>query len=527
MDETRPLAERTRARRRLARSTAIVSLATALSRALGLVREMVTAYYFGVRGPINAFTVAFQIPNLVRIVISDAALSAAFVPVFSELLERGERERAWRVASTVLWLLLLVLAGVTALFILIAPLVVPTVIGEYDELAVTLSQILFPIVVLLGVSGIVVAILNSYEHFTVPALTPVAWNLVIIAGLAIGVPRVDSADSQLYVYAGAIVLGTIVQVLLPIPWLRGRDGRLRVLVDWRDPAVRRVFLLMLPVTLSLGLINLNQVIGTFVAARWIDPTIAPTAIDKAFRLYMLPQGMFSVAIATVLFPALARLAARADFDGFARTVGLGLRQIAFLLVPASVASAVLAEPIVRLIYERGEFDADQTPVVAAALAAFSLGLTFNGVMLLLNRAFFGLQLPRVPTLVAGGNLVLNTALYAVFHRLGPWGVPLAISIANVAATAALLWMLRRRIGSVELRETAAATGRITAAALLAGGVFYGVWLPLDGVLGRDVWGELISVGSALVSGAAAYLALCRALGVRELQALLSLRRRGG
>jgi putative peptidoglycan lipid II flippase len=526
VDDTRAVDERY-PRRRLARSTAIVSLATALSRALGLLREMVTSYYFGARGPINAFTVAFQIPNLVRIVISDAALSAAFVPVFSELLEKGERERAWRVASTLLWLLLLALGAVTALFILIAPFVVPLVIAEYDDLAVTLAQILFPIVVLLGVSGIVVAVLNSYEHFTAPALAPVAWNLVIIVGLALGVPRIDGVEPGLYLYAGLIVVGTLVQVLLPLPWLRGRDGRLRVLVDWRDPAVARVFVLMLPVTLSLGLINLNQVIGTFVASVLIDATIAPTAIDKAFRLYMLPQGMFSVAIATVLFPSLSRLAARGDLDGFRRTVGLGLRQIAFMLVPASVASALLAEPIVRLIYQRGSFTPDQTPVVAAALAAFSLGLTFNGAMLLLNRAFFGLQRPRIPTYVAGGNLLLNMVLYGIFYRVGAWGVPLAISLANIAGTVALVWLLRRSIGDVELRTTLAATARIVVAAVLAGGAAYAAWLGLDQLIGRETWAQLVTVSTALAVGGGSYLALCRALGVRELQALLSMRRRGG
>src|ERR671914_3115202 len=173
--------------RRLARSTAVFSLATAVSRALGLVREMVSAYYFGVDGPINAFTVAFQIPNLVRALVADAALSGAFVPVFSELLERGERRRAWRVASTLVWLTLLILGGLTALFILAAPLLIRPFgnPGGDAELAVGLSRVLFPIVVLLGLSGIVVGILNSYEHFTVPALTPVFWNLAIIVGLVV------------------------------------------------------------------------------------------------------------------------------------------------------------------------------------------------------------------------------------------------------------------------------------------------------------------------------------------------------
>ena len=511
--------------RRLAWSAAIFSGATGLSRVLGLLREIVDGYYFGVRGPVNAFTVAFQIPNLVRVLVADAALSGAFVPVFSELLEKGERERAWRVASTLLWLLLLGLGAITALFILLAPLIMPPLTKEYDDLAVRLSQILFPIVALLGISGVVVGILNSYEEFSIPALTPVAWNLVIILGLILGVPQLDSLDAQLYLYAALIVLGTVVQVLLPIPWLRGLDGRLRVAIDWRDPAVRQVFVLMVPVTVSLGLINLNAVIGTFVAATFIDATIAPRAIDKAFRLYMLPQGMFSVAVATVLFPALSRLATRADVEGFRSMVANGLRQIAFLLVPASVFFAVLAEPVVRLVYERGEFDPSETPVVAASLAAFSIGLTFNGMMLLLNRAFFGLQSPRIPTYVAAGNLVLNTALYAVFYRVGAWGIPLAISLANIAGTAALLVLLRRRVGLAEFARTAEAVARIVAASAVLGAVALGVWYGIDAVVGRGFLGQLLSVGGAALAGGAAYLGACRVLGVREMQALLSLRAR--
>jgi putative peptidoglycan lipid II flippase len=515
--------------RRLAWSTAVFSAATGLSRVLGLVREIVARSYFGVEGfGINAFTIAFQVPNLIRALVADAALSSAFVPVFSELLEKGERARAWRVASSLIWLLLLGLTTLTALFILAAPWVMALFgygSGPAGELAVTLSRILFPIVVLLGVFGIVVGVLNSYEHFTVPALTPVFWNLVIIAGLVIGVPQADTESGKLYIYAGSIVIATLVQLLLPLPWLSGLDGRLRLAIDWRDPAVKRVFVLMLPVTLGLGLINVNALIGTFFAARYIDRTIAPSAIDAAFRIYMLPQGMFSVAVATVLFPALARLAARGDTDGFRHTVGLGLRQIAFLLIPAGVVSAVLAEPIVRLIYQRGEFDAHATYVVAGALAAFSLGLVFNGAMLMLNRAFFSLQAPWLPTWVAFGNLVLNTALFALFYRLGVWGIPLAISVANMAGSAALLVLLRRRLQRIEWRETARSAFRITVASIPLAIVSFAVWWVLDDVLGRSFLGQLVSVSAALLAGGAVYLFSCSLLGVRELRPLLSLRAR--
>src|SRR5262249_25658610 len=224
--------------RRLARSTAIFSLATALSRILGLVREVVAAYYFGAAGKINAFTVAFQVPNLFRALVADFALSAAFVPVFTELQEKGERQRAWRVASSLFWLILLGLSALTAIYILIAPWVIGAFgdPGSDQALAVGLSRVLFPIVVLLGVSGIIVGILNSYDHFTVPAISPVFWNLAIIVGLVIGVPNATTMNTQLYVYAFSILGATIIQTLLPVPWLRGRDGHLQMVIDWRDPA---------------------------------------------------------------------------------------------------------------------------------------------------------------------------------------------------------------------------------------------------------------------------------------------------
>ena len=511
--------------RRLAVSGAIFAAATGLSRVLGLVREVVASYYFGAAGRINAFTVAFQIPNLVRALVADAALSSAFVPVFSELLEKGERKRAWRVASSLFWLMLLGLTALTALFVLVAPWVID-IFGDpgHDRaLAVGLSRVLFPIVALLGVSGIVVGILNSYEHFTVPALSPVFWNLAIIAGLAIGVPQTSSPNGKLYVYAAAILVATFIQVFLPMPWLRGRDGRLQLVLDWHDPAVREVFRNMVPVTLGLGLINVNAVIDTFFASRLIDANLAPTAIQKAFLVYMLPQGMFSVAIATVLFPSLSRFAARGDMDSFRRTVSSGLRQIAFLLVPAAVVSALLAEPIIRLLFQRGQFHPAQTPVVAGALAAFSAGLVFNGAMLLLNRAFFSLKQNWLPTKIALGNLFLNGLLDLAFYRFGVWGIPLATAVCNIAGTWALLVLLRRRLGRIDGGAIASSLVRIVVAGALVGGVARILWSALDGALGRSFPAQVVSLGVALGAAALAYLVGCRLLQVEELRALSALR----
>ena len=513
--------------RRIARSTAVFSLATAVSRVLGLMREMVSAYFFGISGAINAFTVAIQIPNLVRALVADAALSGAFVPVFSELLERGEKKRAWRVASTLFWLTLLVLGGITALFILLAPLLMrpfgqPG--GDYD-LAVGLSRVLFPIVVLLGLSGIVVGILNTYHHFALPALAPVAWNLVIILGLVIGVPRIEDENAQLYLYAGVVVLGTLVQLLLPIPWLRKLDGSLTMVIDWRDPAVRRVLTLMLPVTLTIGLVNVNFLVDTLFASRLLDPELAPAAIDKAFRLYMLPQGVFAVAVTTVLFPMLARLAARGDTAGLRRSLDSGLRQIAFLLVPAGLLSIVLAEPIVRLVYQRGEFTAENTEIVAQCLQAFSIGLVFNGWMLILNRSFYAVQTNWTPTAIALGAVGLNAVLDTILYRLGIWGIPLATSTVNVVAATVLLVMMRRRLGLEHVGRTLRIVARVVFAGVLAAAAAFGTWYGLDALLGESVLAQIVSLGAGFAAGGLVYVGGARALGLRELEALLLLRAR--
>jgi putative peptidoglycan lipid II flippase len=316
-----------------------------------------------------------------------------------------------------------------------------------------------------------------------------------------------------------------VLLFLPFPWLRRLDGSLTLVLDWRDPAVRRVLKLMLPVTLTIGLINISFLADMLFASRLLDPELAPASIDKAFRLYMLPQGIFGVAVTTVLFPTLARLAARGDTDGLRRSLDSGLRQIAFLLLPASLVSIVLAEPIVRLVYQRGEFTAEDTTIVAQCLQAFSLGLLFTGWMLILNRSFYAVQTNWVPTAIALGTVGLNAALDTVFYRLGIWGIPLATSVVNVVGSATLLVMMRRRLGLEHVGRTLLAVLRIGAAATLGAGAALLAWYVLDSVLGSSFGAQVLSVGSGLAVAAIAYWGAARALGVRELDTLLLLRAR--
>ena len=300
------------------------------------------------------------------------------------------------------------LGAITALFVLLAPVIMPLFApgfsGDILALTVSLSQVLFPILILLGVSGIVVGILNSYDRFGAFAIAPFFWNVTIIVVLVLVAPMFHG-QNRIYAYAIGILVGTLVQLLIPAFDLRNTPFEFKLSFDWRNPGVRRVLVLMLPVTLSLGLINFNLLINSLFGSLVSDE--GPAAIDKAFRIYQLPQGIFSVAIATVLFPTLARFASRGEHDNLRATMANGMRQILFVLIPAGAAVLVLSEPMIRLVYQRGEFTPDQTTLVATALFWFAFSLPTNGLFLLLTRTFFSLQRPWVPTGIAAGNLAVT------------------------------------------------------------------------------------------------------------------------
>ena len=502
-----------------ARNTAIFSVATGLSRVAGLAREIVASSYFATSGAFSAFTIAFQVPNVVRSLFADAALSAAFVPVFTELLEQGRRRDAFRLASTLFFLILTVLGAITVLFIAGAALVMPLFTGhtftaQLDHLTVGLSRVLFPVVVLLGLNGLVVGMLNAYDHFTIPALSPLVWNLVIL-GCLVASQQVLSGDEQLYGYAIGVLAGTFVQFTMALPQLRRVGFRLQLSLDFKDERVRQVLRLMLPVTIGLGLINfnllINSTLGSLVSAQ------AARAIDAAFRIYMLPQGMFSVAIATVLFPALSRLAARRDTDGLRALTANGMRQIFLLLVPAAAATLALATPITRLIYQHGAFGPGSTELVSSALFWFSFSLPFSGVNLLLTRTFFSLQRPWITTGIAGLNLTVNVVVSVALY--GPFGIPgivIGTAVSSAAMTFAQLRFLRRELhGRLEGRRTIAAVARIMLAAFVLGVVAYAAWYVLDLALGRGLGGQVLSVGGGLALGTLAYAAAVHVLAIPE------------
>ncbi|MQA73986.1 MAG: murein biosynthesis integral membrane protein MurJ [Solirubrobacterales bacterium] len=512
---------------RLARSTAFFAFATGLSRIVGLVREIVAASYFGISGAMSAFTIAFMVPNLVRSLFADAAIQAAFVPVFTQELERGHRRQAFHLASTLIFLVTLVLGAITALFILIAPIVMPIFApgfeGEVLDLTIALSRLLFPILIMLGISGLVVGVLNSYDRFGIFAIAPFFWNVAIIAVL-VGLAPAFPEDDQIYAYAIGVLVGTAVQLAMVTIDLRNTPFGIRrallgpfgtrIRAALGDPDVRRVLLLMLPVTISLGLINFNLAVNSFFGTLVSDQ--APAGIDKAFRIYMLPQGIFSVAVSTVLFPTLARFAARRDYDDLRATMANGMRQITLLLIPAAAAMLVLSEPMIRLVYQRGEFDAAQTDLVATALFWFAFSLPFNGLFLLLTRTFFSLQRPWVPTAISAGNLAITAlAALALYGPFGVGGIVAATAIATAASVAAQAAVLRRMLGRLELGRLAWTTVRVSIASAALAGASYVIWLELDELLGRGLGGQIVSLGAALAGGGLVYAVAVSMLRIPE------------
>ncbi|HEY1511439.1 MAG TPA: murein biosynthesis integral membrane protein MurJ [Solirubrobacteraceae bacterium] len=518
-------------RRRLGINTAIFALATAVSRIVGLGREIVAASFFGTSVSASAFTLASQIPNLMSNLFAQAALSAAFVPVFTDLLQQGRKREAFRLASTLFWIILIVLGGITALGILFAGVVMPLFTGTSftsadNALTAGLTQVLFPVVLLLGLTGLMVGILQSYDQFTIPAIAPAVWNLVILV-LLVGLRHQFS--QSIYAYAVAWLVATVVQMLL-VGWaLRKIDFRLGFEVDWRDPRVRQVFVLMLPVTIGLGIVNLDQLLNSVFGS--LVSTAAPRAIDQAFRIYMLPQGVFSVAVATVLFPTLSRQAARRAVGEMRRSVGTGLRQINLLLIPAAALIVVLAVPITRLVYQRGDFNATSTHLVSVALFWFAFSLPFGGLNLLLTRTFFALKRPWIPTKYAAMNMVVDIIVsVALYKPLGISGLVIGTAVANVVM-AALQWR-RLRIGlngRLEGPQTVMITVRVLVASVLMAAVARAIWAVLNGFLGDALIGELISVGVAISVAAALYAKTVLAMRIpeaRQIEALVVGRLRG-
>jgi putative peptidoglycan lipid II flippase len=373
---------------------------------------------------------------------------------------------------------------------LILPLFTPVKFTAADNaVASGLAQVLFPVLLLLGLTGLLVGILQSYDEFSIPAIAPAVWNLVIL-GLLIGLH--SSFHQPIYAYAVAWLIATAVQMLMVASALRRIDFRLTFQVDWRDPRIRQVFVLMLPVTIGLGIVNLDQLLNVIFGGLVNDA--APRAIDQAFRIYMLPQGVISVAVATVLFPTLSRQASRRAPAEMRRAIGNGMRQINLLLIPSAAVMIVLATASTRLVYQHGNFHPADTHRASVALFWFAFSLPFGGLNLLLTRTFFALKRPWIPTKYAAMNMVVDVIVsLALYGPFGIAGLVIGTAVANAMMTALLF--RRLAIGF---------NGNLEGASALMAALTRLVWGLLDSLLGHSTLAQIISFGLAVTVGGALY-----------------------
>jgi putative peptidoglycan lipid II flippase len=491
-------------RRRLSVNTAIFAAATALSRVAGLVREVIAARIFGTGLGASAFTVASQIPNLMSNLFAQAALSAAFVPVFTDLLQQGRKREAFRLATTLFWIVMLVLGAIVLVGIVVAGIVLPDLSGhKFDgHAAAVMTQIMFPVVLFLGLAGVLTGILQSYDEFSIPALAPVVWNVVIMVLTLL--LRHSFGSNDIYAYAVAWTIATVVQMLLIAAALRRIDYRLGFHIDWHDPRVRQVFTLMLPVTIGLGIVNLDALINSTMGA--LVNKNGPRSIQLAFLIYMMPQGIFSVAVSTVLFPTLSRQASRRAPADMRRTLGNGMRQINLLLIPSAAGMIALARPITQLVFKGGHFGTTSLDLTSEALFWFGWSLPFAGLNLLMTRTFFALQRPWLPTKLAAINMTVDVIVsVALYKPLGIAGLIIGTASANIVM--AYLQMRRLRIGfngRLDLGQTAMITARILVVSVATGVIARLLWDLLNSFAGTSVPGQIVSVGGAVLAAGGFY-----------------------
>ncbi len=472
----------------LVRSAGLIGIATMTSRVLGLIRDMVFARLFGAGDTMDAFNVAFRIPNLVRDLFAEGAMSAAFVPTFTRYLTQRGKEDAWRLANRVISALMVVTALVALAGIVWAGPLTRLFAAEYArvpgklELTMHLTQLMFPFLTLVAIAVACMGMLNSLGHFFVPALSPAMFNLGTIACALLLVPLAPTLGVH---PAVALAVGTLVgglmQAMVQWPPLWREGFRFQFRLAPRDPGLREILVLMVPGTVGLAAVQINQFINTVLATG--EGTGAVSWLNYAFRLMYLPIGLFGASIATAAVPTLAGFAAREDHAGLRATISSGLRLMLMLNVPATVGLIVLAQPIVSVIFERGAFTPADTVATASALGFYAPGLLGYSTVKIASPTFYALRDSRTPVLVSVlsviCNVVLNLTLVTV---LGYRGLALGTALSALLNAMVLLWFLRRRIGGLDegrvvlaLLKILAASGAMAAAVLTVSAALTRVW----------------------------------------------------
>lgn len=520
----------------VSRSARTVSLAVMGSRVLGLVREQVLAALFGASREFDAFITAFRIPNLLRDLFAEGALSAAFVTTFTHKLTKEGEAPAWRLANLVLNALLVVLSLITLAGILVAPWIVGLIAPGFDavpgkvELTVLLTRIMFPFLMFVAAAALVMGMLNAKKRFGIPAIASMMFNIFSIAG---GVGLIALIEPGFFRQSGdpvlagrammAMSVGTMIggaaQLFVQLPSLWKVGYRYRPIVDWRDDGLRKVVLLLGPAVLGVAAVQINVFVNNWFASFLGDGAV--THLNCAFRLMQFPIGVFGVAISIATLPVITGHAARGEAGAFREMLSRSMRWAILLCLPSACGLAVLAEPIIATIYQHGQFDAAATTATAACLRAYAVGLAGYAALKVIAPTFYAWGDSKTPAMVSLGSIVVNVVLcYFFAMRLG-WGAAgLALSTSCVALVnfGLLLMLMRRRMERLGLRRLLRSTVKIGLVSALMSVAAWGA----HRVLG---WNRYLDLAVSMVTALAVFVGAARWLKIEELTDLIRWRAR--
>lgn len=508
--------------RGVVKSAGLMMTGIFISRVLGFIRERAVAQVFGRTAETDAFFAAFAIPDLMYYILVGGALSAAFIPVFTGYLARGQEEEGWRVASTFINITVLLLFLCTGLGIIFAPSLAPLVAyqfsGDQLSLLIRLMRIMFPAVFFTALAGLTMGVLNSYQYFFTTALGPIIYNTAIILSAYLLGPRLGLTGMAL-----GVVLGAVGNFLVQLPPFTERAGGYVPTIDINHEGIRHMGGLMLPALLGLSIAQINLIIGQNLASG-LDGGI--TALRLANRLIQFPLGVFAMGISTALFPELTRLAARDEVQEFKQSFSLGLRVVFLITIPAGMGLLALRVPIVRLLFESGQFTSRDTQATATALFFYSFGLFSQSGIQLLTKTFYSIRDTRTPVKIGLLNIVVNTLLSIFFLRktsLGHGGLALAFSLTSLVNLMVFLHLLRRRLGTIDGRRIAAAALKSIFASIVMGLAVVMLAGRLEGMLNMAHFtGRLLQVGLSILAGVLIYAAMVFLLRMEEVGYIIRL-----
>jgi putative peptidoglycan lipid II flippase len=512
----------------LARLGGLAGIATLASRVLVLARETVLAALFGAGNEMDAFVVAFRIPNLVRDLFAEGAMSAAFVPTFTRHLTLRGKEDAWRLGNHVINALIVATGAIVVTGFVFSRPLVAAYAGDYAsvpgklELTIKLTRVMLPFLTLAALAAAAMGMLNSLRHYFLPALAPAAFNVVTIA-CAVGLtPLMPSlGEPRIMAIAIATILGGLGQLAVQWPSLRREGYRYQPILDHREPGLRQVLLLMGPGTLGLAATQVNLFVSTQLAVG--QGTGAVSWLQYAFRLIYVPIGLFGVSIATAVLPAVARHAAMDDRQAISGTVARGIGLMLMVNVPATVGLILLAGPIVRLLLERGHFLASDTTATAAAVRYYAIGLVGFSTTRIVSPVFYALGRSRIAVMLSTISIAVNLALsLALVGAMGFRGLALSTSLAAIVNGGLSLALLRRRLGRIGGGHLALTFVKIATASAVMAGVVLGATRGMSVLLpGFSLAAQTVRLTAAIAAGLAAVAASARLLRIAEFDALVA------